>query len=404
MPTVRRVAFVSTISSAYVHRLLRGALTYADSKSGITLRSFLLQRDFYTSQVAGTILKRLQDWKPDGLLCFLENSELNNLVEFLPPGCPVASMSAVQQRPGLASVTASFKPQAEAAVRHLREQGLRSISMVLLESEEQTQTNMEAAFREITRPTNPAKACFTEIVDPALLDDPDAIVTPVPPGLAKWLKSLPRPTGLFCPQDGGGGYIIRCCQVLGIRVPEDLAIIGSDDSDLCLATTPTLSSVMPVAEQIASEAIRVLHGMIRGQPAPKERVRLEAMDLHVRESTGKMQGQICDIAAALEYIQQHACTGLTVNALLNATQRVSNKTFHTHFKAATKQSPGEAILARQLDEARRLLAQTSLSMTSVAEKCGFTSSSDFARRFRAIQGSSPSDFRQQQRAAVVKRG
>lgn len=404
MPTVRRVAFVSTISSAYVHRLLRGALSYAENSSGVTLRDFQLQRDFYTSPVAKGILKRLQTWKPEGVLCFLETAELNHLVEFLPPGCPIVSMSAVQQRPNLALVTASFKPLAGAAVSHFRQQGLRSISMVLLESEEQTQTNMEGIFREITRPANPTKACFTEIVDPALLDDPDAPVTPVPQKLARWLKSLPHPTGLFCPQDGGGGYLIRCCQALGIPIPEAIAIIGTDDSDLCLATTPTLTSVTPVAEQIASEAIRVLHGMIRGQPAPSDRVQLDAVDLHVRQSTGKMQAQICDIAAALDYIHQHACTGLTVNALLNATQHVSNKTFHTHFKAATKQSPGEAILARQLDEARRLLAQTSLSMTSVAEKCGFTSSSDFARRFRAIEGTSPSDFRQQQRASAVKQG
>ena len=67
-------------------------------------------------------------------------------------------------------------------------------------------------------------------------------------------------------------------------------------------------------------------------------------------------------------------------------------------KAVTGITPGQAIQRRQFEEARRLLTGTRLAVSTVAEKCGFTSSSDFARRFRAFEGLSPSEYRQRHEA------
>jgi LacI family transcriptional regulator len=192
---------------------------------------------------------------------------------------------------------------------------------------------------------------------------------------------------------GGGGYVIRVCKTLGLRVPEDVSVIGADDSDVSLASEPTLTSVTPVGEILGFEAARTLVRMLSGATVSPVLVRLDAMDLRVRGSTGSQPARICDIAGAIRHIDQYYHTGLSVEALHTATQEVSEKTFHTHFKLATGRTPGEAIRARQIEEARRLLSQTRLSVTLIAEKCGFTSSSDFARRFRATAGISPSAYR-----------
>lgn len=393
MPDVRKVAFVSPFSTAYVHRLMRGALSCAESLAGLSIRDFRLTRGFNERSEPDPAVRRLQASNPDGLLTLLENAELDSLLRILPKNCPVASMSAVQLRPGVAVVAGSFSAEVEIALNHFRHQGLRSVSLLLLESEEQMQTPMSEIFKAIARPADPARDVFVEVVDPGLLDDSDEPVTPVPNRLAAWMKRIPKPGGIFCPQVGGGGYVIRVCHALGLRVPQDLAVIGADDADLCLASHPTLTSVMPVGEKIGFEAMRILNRMMEGHDAPADRVRLDAMDLHVRGSTGLQRAQVCDIAAAVHHINQYACTGLRVSQLLKATQQVSGKTFHTHFRAATGETPGEAIQARQIGEARRLLVQTGLSVTMVAEMSGFGSSSDFARRFRAINGISPTEFR-----------
>jgi ABC-type sugar transport system substrate-binding protein len=80
---------------------------------------------------------------------------------------------------------------------------------------------------------------------------------------------------------GGGGYLIRVCQELGLRVPEDVAVVGVDDDDLAIASSPTLTTVLPAAQIIGREAMRLLDQMMRGKPAMPEPVRLDAMDLRV---------------------------------------------------------------------------------------------------------------------------
>lgn len=390
----RKVAFVSPLSTAYIHRLMRGALSYSEAHSGLIVRDFRVPRRLLTATVPDGMMRQLLAWNPDGVLGVLENSELDGLLRHLPRPRPVVCMSVVHLRPGVAVVVASFAAQVEAVVRHFRQQGLRSIAFLALEGDEQIQSTLGEVFKRIVRPPDGARATFIEVLDPGLLDDPDAPVTPVPERLAAWFRELPKPSGVFCPQMGGGGYVIRVCQALGLRVPQDISVIGADDADVCLASNPSLTSIIPVGEKIGFEATRILNEMMAGHPEPPDRVRLDAMDLRVRGSTGGLRAQVCDIAAALDHIDQHACKGLSVARLLEATQRVSGKTFYTHFKAATGWMPGEAILRRQLEEARRLLAGTSLSVTLVAEKSGFGSSSDFARRFRAAERMSPSEYRQ----------
>jgi LacI family transcriptional regulator len=238
-----------------------------------------------------------------------------------------------------------------------------------------------------------------EAVEHSHLEDTDMPITTVPRRLAEWLRRLPKPVGVICVETGGGGYIIRVCHSLGLRVPEDVAVVGTDDTDLSLSSTPTLTSVVPAGETIGFEAMRVLERMMLGQPAPEETVRVKAMGLHVRQSTGLKRVEICDIAAAMEYINQHACKGITVAQLIQETQHVSRWTFQKHFQAATGRTAGDVIRQRQLQEAQRLLRTTELSMTMIAEQCGFSASNEFARAFRVLEGRSPSQYRRQSKLA-----
>lgn len=388
-----KIAFLSPLSTAFVHRLLHGALSYADTQPKMLIRSFRLERGFHRSADAGAALAEILSWGADGFLTVLENDELGALLTRTPEPHRVASLCAVCLRPGVAVVTGSFAAEAKTAVQHFREQGLRSLFLLSLESEKEMENTLGVDFARIVRATDGGAVSHVEIVNPRLLDDPDAPVAPVPERLAVWLRGLPKPCGIFCPQMGGGGYVIRVCKSLGLRVPEDVSVIGADDADVSLASEPTLTSVTPVGEILGFEAARALDGMLSGAAVSPGVVRLDAMDLRVRASTGTQRAGICDIAGAVRHINQYFHTGLSVETLHMATQEVSEKTFHTHFKLATGRTPGEAIRAKQIEEARRLLSQTRLSVTLIAEKCGFSSSSDFARRFRATAGISPSAYR-----------
>jgi LacI family transcriptional regulator len=189
---------------------------------------------------------------------------------------------------------------------------------------------------------------------------------------------------------------------LGLRVPEDVAVVGSDETDLSLATEPTLTTVMLSLETVGSEATRLLMQMIAGKMPPSPIVRLRCADLHVRESTGRRRPEICDIAGALECIQEHACRGITVGEVIRQTQRVSRVTFHRRFHETQGKTPAQAIRDRQLQEVRRLLKSTELPVAMVSDLCGFSSPKVLSRLFRAVEGTTLRAYRSQYASKSTK--
>lgn len=101
----------------------------------------------------------------------------------------------------------------------------------------------------------------------------------------------------------------------------------------------------------------------------------------------------CDIDAALDYISKHACEGIKVADVIARTQAVSRVTFHRNFNMRVGATPSEVIQKHKLEEARRLLAETEITATSIANMCGFCDYAHFYRVFRKRHGVSPSVFR-----------
>ncbi len=80
--------------------------------------------------------------------------------------------------------------------------------------------------------------------------------------LPTWLKSQPRPLGLFCMYDRHARELSRECAALGLRVPEDVAILGVDNDVNCLLGHPQLSSVQTAVERIGFEAAQLLDELL----------------------------------------------------------------------------------------------------------------------------------------------
>jgi LacI family transcriptional regulator len=284
----------------------------------------------------------------------------------------------------------------ELAIGHFRHLGLRSFAMFLTEEGTILEERLVKPFRKMVKSGH-----STSFVTPADRDtvwNPEAEVRPLGGKLASWLRSLPKPVGVVCPQLGGGGYLIRCCKALGLRVPEDVAVIGSDDTDLSLASNPTLTSVVLSMDLVGVDAVRILADMIAGKKPASSTIRLKSAQLTVRESTGRRRPEICDIAGALECIQNNATRGINVEQVMRQTQRVSRVTFHRRFREATGKSPAEAIRDRQLDEVRRLLISTELPVAMISDLAGFSSPKVLARTFRDVEKTTPRDFRRIRRS------
>ena len=91
--------------------------------------------------------------------------------------------------------------------------------------------------------------------------------------------------GVFCPTDGVAIGALRGFAVAGIRVPEDVRVIGFDDLPESEFVTPRLSSVSPAHEVTARTAVTFLLERIRGAAPDDAREFVTPFELRARAST-----------------------------------------------------------------------------------------------------------------------
>ena len=104
------------------------------------------------------------------------------------------------------------------------------------------------------------------------------------------LKIPDRPTAVFCINDFVALSVLRHALSLGIRVPEDLAIVGFDDIPFAQLASVPLTTVAQPKVEIGKKAAELLLAQIDGTPIQKQTYRLPTQ-LVVRESTGlKLNG------------------------------------------------------------------------------------------------------------------
>ena len=95
---------------------------------------------------------------------------------------------------------------------------------------------------------------------------------------------------------------------------------------------------------------------------------------------------------AIHYIHQHYASRVQVETLSEVCH-LSKYHFIREFKRATGESPYQYILHYRINQAKRLLVDTNLSIESIAEQVGFSSPHNFSSQFHSIATVTPSIYR-----------
>jgi LacI family transcriptional regulator len=222
--------------------------------------------------------------------------------------------------------------------------------------------------------------------------------SPTPnPTLLRWLLKLPKPVGVFAASDYWGLELSQACQSAGLRVPEEVALIGVDDDDrFCECAWPPLSSVRLPSRQIGFEAAAMLDRAMAGERLPAAFVSLPSPGLVTRRSSD-WRATSDDLAAdAARFISDHAGQPLGA-ADVAAHANASRRALEMHFRKAFGRSIGEEIARARVELAKRLLADTDLKMPVIAARAGFSGGDRLSVMFRRLTGLTPTAYRRQSR-------
>ena len=196
-------------------------------------------------------LDTLRGHLPQGLILVPTSGAREHLKAI--PDLPVVELDRVTGRPDATTVTTDNTGGGAAATRHLIELGQTRIGMIVGQQDISTATERHDAYRAALHAAG-------------LTYDPTLVL----PGnhreddgyrAAMHLLSLPadhRPTALFVGNNEMTVGAVLAARALSLRIPEDLSIVGFDDSRWAQTMTPPLTVVAQPAYDLGVQACELL--------------------------------------------------------------------------------------------------------------------------------------------------
>ena len=196
-------------------------------------------------------------------------------------GIPIVQTMEMTDEPidiniGLSQVSAGY-----AAARHLFELGHTHVGHIAAPLDSRSRKRIQGYLQTVEE--------FNAVPMVVALDQPSS----VPLGgqlLVELLERWPKVTAVFCGNDNMALGALFECQRRGIRVPQDMAIIGFNDLEVSACAFPSLSSIATPRYEIARCSAEIILEIIRGSGnRPKKRQIDLGFRLIVRESSGGMR-------------------------------------------------------------------------------------------------------------------
>jgi LacI family transcriptional regulator len=215
--------------------------------------------------------------------------------------------------------------------------------------------------------------------------------------IAKWLLTLPQPVGLFACDDDRGRLVVEACRAAGLRVPEDVAVLGVDnDAVFCELSDPPLSSIALNAESAGYRAAELLDDMMNGHTRASREIRVQAVRVVTRRSTEVVAVDDTEVSAALKIIHQHhGSTNVKDMRVMDVVNElsVSRRSLEKRFKSLMGRTLLDEIQLVRLDHAKRLLLETTHPVATIAKMSGFGNVPYFCKFFNERTGMTPRRFR-----------
>lgn len=218
--------------------------------------------------------------------------------------------------------------------------------------------------------------------------------------LTDWLQTVDKPVGIFAVSDYRARTALEACRALGLKVPEDVAIVGTGNEDLvCSHVHPTLSSVARNNRQQGYRAAEILHQLMRGEAPPVDEPPVPPLEVVERESTQTFAVSDARLRKAMQYLHDHLHEPLFTIDDVARHATVSRRWLEYAFREALEETPYQYLRRQRLARARRLLIdEPEEKIYRVAQLSGFSSAKQLAISFQQDVGMSPREYRRSVRS------
>lgn len=265
---------VPTLTNPIFAESTRGVQQTAGSRG----YALLLGTTDYQATEEDRLVQTFRQQRVDGLIVTSSHPESPTLLEAQHAGTPVVLTYSSRLRTALPCVGIDNAAAAARAVGHLIQLGHRRIAM--LAGAFQGSDRSYARYQGYCA----ALAAYGLEPDPNLLVEVPYTIEQGVVGARQLLSQDNPPSALFCSNDILAFGAVRAALDQGLTVPNDLSIVGFDDSPMAAIVNPRLTTVAQPAFTMGVRACELLCTLIDGDQ-PEATAIILPTDLLIRETT-----------------------------------------------------------------------------------------------------------------------
>jgi len=330
-------------------------------------------------------------WQGDGCISLLERQE--DLQNFCNGGPPAVDLGLLGHSLPVSRIATDNSAIGQLAVQHFLDRGYREIFMashqnipMFKERFEAVRVGMEAKGGKVTLLKSSGET-WAGVLDQLQ-------------GIAKSRNSSIEELSIafFAYEDYRAAELISLCLEKGLRVPENLAVLGVDNDDLINdGLAIGLSSVDSDQEGLGRKAALLLQKRMEnpGETIDREILRHPPKGIITRNSTDGFAVRSPLVSKALYWIHGNYQLGIQavdVAKAMEVTQQSLQKAFICHHR----RSPGEEIRFQRVHAAAHMLRHSPATLVDIAEKCSFYTVDALITNFKKTFGVTPGQYRKQQ--------
>ncbi len=384
-----RVLMMTDFTESYGNKLLQGIIKYSHEHSPWVVGKIPLS--FRDGNQLKTAAEIADHWKADAIIGQFRSFE--DIRPFQERGIIPVAQDFLQSFPGIINITGDYLEAGRMAARYFMERGLRHFAYYGLNgvvwSDGRRDGFMEVAARDAGAPLRKSDIREIKNLKTSWWYNTEKLI--------HWLRSLPKPVGIYCCDDNKAYNIIEACsqsQQTGLRIPEDILLLGTDnDETVCQLCMPQLSSVALDVE-IAGYQVAALIEYLLNLP-PKERSKhysdiiVRPTHIVTRHSTDALVNDNPYISKILRYIENNIGKSLRVEDLV-ALVPMSRRTLEETFSKSMGTSIYRYIIQTRVSRFQKLILG-GLSPSQAAMELGLEYKS-LSREFKRQTGLSPKEF------------
>jgi DNA-binding LacI/PurR family transcriptional regulator len=265
---------VSEITNPFFPELIQGFEDIAVEHG----YEILISSTNYDPRRMSLCIRRMLERRAEGVAVMTFGVEKPLLEQLAERNVPLVFVDVGPERPGISLLKVDYRHGIQQGVEHLVALGHRDVAFI------SGPKRLHSAQSRLVAFTRSIEECALDF-DPAWIVEGDHTMEGGMAAMDQLLKSKQVPTAVMCSNDMTAIGVLHKLYREGLKVPDDLSVIGFDDIHIAQVTIPPLTTIQMSCFELARAAVTALRAHREEGLEPQRNYKIPTK-LIVRESTG----------------------------------------------------------------------------------------------------------------------